>query len=104
MAYSVTQRIQEIGLRMALGARPRDVLRLFLDGGLKLLAIGTAIGLPASYALARLLSSLLYGVRAADFFSYASGALLLAVVVVLGCYIPARRATRVDPMRALRYE
>jgi len=104
MAYSVTQRIQEIGLRMALGARPRDVLGLFLGGGLKLLAIGTAIGLPASYGLARLLSSLLYGVRAADFFSYASGAILLAVVVVLGCYIPARRATRIDPMRALRYE
>jgi len=104
MAYSVTQRIQEIGLRMVLGARPRDVLGLFLAGGLKLLAIGTAIGLPASYGLARLLSSLLYGVRAADFFSYASGAILLAVVVVLGCYIPARRATRVDPMRALRYQ
>ena len=66
MAYSVTQRIQEIGLRMALGARPRDVLGLFLGSGLKLLAIGTAIGLPASYGLARLLSSLLYGVRAAD--------------------------------------
>jgi ABC-type antimicrobial peptide transport system permease subunit len=64
----------------------------------------TAIGLPASYVLARLLSSLLYGVRAADFFSYAPGAILLAVVVVLGCYIPARRATRVDPMSALRYE
>jgi hypothetical protein len=67
MAYSVTQRIQEIGLRMALGARPRDVLRLFLSGGLKLLAIGTMIGLPAAYTLARLISSLLYGVRAADF-------------------------------------
>src|SRR6266404_3830023 len=104
MAFSVTQRTQEIGLRMALGARPRDVLRLFLGGGLKLLAIGTMIGLPAAYTLARLISSLLYGVRAADFFSYASGAILLAVVVMLGCYIPARRATRVDPMRALRYE
>src|SRR5205814_5087921 len=104
MAYSVTQRIQEIGLRMALGARPGDVLRLFLNGGLKLLVIGITIGLPAAYMLARLLSSLLYGVRAADIFSYASGAILLAVVVVLGCYIPARRATRVDPMRALRYE
>src|SRR5205823_2667545 len=80
MAYSVTQRIQEIGLRMALGARPGDVLRLFLNGGLKLLVIGITLGLPAAYMLARLLSSLLYGVRAADFFSYASGAILLAVV------------------------
>jgi putative ABC transport system permease protein len=104
MAYSVTQRIQEIGLRMALGARPRDVLGLFLGGGLKLLGVGVVIGFPAAFALARLLSSLFYGVRAADFFSYASGGVLLAVVVVLGCYIPARRATRVDPMRALRYE
>jgi putative ABC transport system permease protein len=104
MAYSVKQRIQEIGLRMALGARPGDVLRLFLGGGLKLLAVGTAIGLPAAFALAQLLSSLFYGVRAADFFSFASGAVLLAIVVALGCYIPARRATRLDPICALRYE
>lgn len=104
MAYSVTQRSHEIGIRMALGANPADVLRLFVKHGLKLLLLGVIIGLPLSFALARLLSSLLFGVRANDFVSFFGGALLLTVVVFLACYLPARQATRVDPMVALRYE
>lgn len=104
MAYSVTQRVHEIGVRMALGANPADVLRLFVKHGLKLLLLGVCIGLPLAFALARLLSSLLFGVQSNDFFSFFGGALLLAVVVFVACYIPSRQATRVDPMVALRYE
>jgi putative ABC transport system permease protein len=104
MAYSVTQRVHEIGVRMALGANPRDVLTLFVKHGLKLLALGIALGLPIAFALARLLSSLLFGVQSSDFASFFGGALVLAAVVSLACYLPARQATRVDPMVALRYE
>jgi len=104
MAFSVTQRVHEIGVRMALGAKPTDVLRLFVQYGLKLLLLGICIGLPLSVALARLLSSLLFGVQSTDFVSFSGGAMLLAVVVFLACYIPARRAARVDPLVALRYE
>jgi putative ABC transport system permease protein len=104
MAYSVTQRVREIGLRMALGAHPADVLRMFLKHGLQLLVIGICIGLPLAFALARLLSSLLFGVHSDDFTSFFAGAALLGVVIFLACYLPARRATRVDPMVALRYE
>lgn len=104
MAYSVEQRRHETGIRMALGASPKDVLRMFVVNGLKLLALGCLIGVPVAFALARLLSSLLYGVRSDDFVSFFGGALLLGVVVIMACYIPARAATRVDPMVALRYE
>lgn len=104
MAFSVTQRRHETGIRMALGAVPRDVLRMFVFKGLKLLALGLIIGFPAAFALARLLSSLLYGVHSNDFVSFFGGALLLGLVMVLACYIPARAATRVDPIIALRYE
>ena len=104
MAYAVSQRTHEIGVRMAIGARPSAVLGLFIFNGLKLLLLGVVIGLPLAFALARLLSSLLFGVRSNDFTSFFGGALLLAVVVLFACYIPARAATRVDPIIALRYE
>ena len=104
MAFSVAQRVHEIGVRMALGAKPVDVLRLFIQHGLKLLLLGICIGLPLSVALARLLSSLLFGVQSTDFVSFFGGAMLLTVVVFVACYIPARRAARVDPLVALRYE
>ena len=104
MAYSVTQRVHEIGVRMALGAKPADVLRLFTKYGLTLLVLGVCIGLPLSFALARLLSSLLFGVQSTDWASFFGGAMLLALVLFVAGYIPARRATRVDPLVALRYE
>ncbi len=104
MAYAVSQRTHEIGVRMAIGARPSDVLGLFIFNGLKLLLLGVVIGLPLAFALARLLSSLLFGVQSNDFTSFFGGGLLLAVVVFFACYLPARAATRVDPIIALRYE
>ena len=104
MAFSVAQRVHEIGVRMALGAKPADVLGLFVRYGLKLLLLGICIGLPLSVALARLLSSLLFGVGSTDLVSFFGGAMLLTVVVFVACYIPARRAARVDPLVALRYE
>jgi putative ABC transport system permease protein len=104
MAYSVAQRVHEIGVRMALGAKPADVLRLFLTYGLRLSLLGICIGLPLSFGLARLLSSLLFGVQSTDFFSFLVSSMLLGMAVLLACYLPARHATRVDPLVALRYE
>jgi putative ABC transport system permease protein len=104
MAFLVTQRIHEIGVRMALGATPWRVLAMFVAYGIRLTAWGVAIGLPLAIALARFLSSLLYGVRSSDLVSFISGAIVLTAVVLLACFLPARRATRVDPMIALRYE
>jgi putative ABC transport system permease protein len=104
MAYSVTERVHEIGVRMALGAGPKDVLRLFIRHGLSLMIVGLGIGLPLAFALARLLSSLFFGVESSDFLSFFGGALLLAAAILLACYLPARQATRVDPIVALRYE
>ena len=104
MAYAVTQRTQEFGIRMALGASPADVLKqVFLEGG-RLAALGLGLGLIAALALTRLMASMLYGVKPSDPLSLGVAAALLAVVAFAACYIPARRATRVDPLVALRYE
>ena len=104
MAYSVTQRTQEIGVRMALGARPLHVLRLILGQSLGMLLIGTVIGLAGAFALTRLMRTLLFEVTATDPLTYVSVIGILTVVALLACYIPARRAAKVDPLVALRYE
>ena len=104
MAYTVALRTQEIGIRMALGAQQKDVLRLVLGQGARIAFFGVAIGLAVAAALARLLSSLLFSVSASDPLTFAAVAVLLVAVALLACYIPARRALRVDPIIALRYE
>jgi putative ABC transport system permease protein len=104
ISYSVTQRTREIGIRMALGAEPLQVMRLILAYGLKLVLIGVAVGIGASLALTRLMSSLLFGVTATDPVTFTAVAVLLVVVSLAACYVPARRATKIDPMVALRYE
>jgi putative ABC transport system permease protein len=104
ISYSVTQRTDEIGLRLALGAQPRDVLGLVLREGMMLAGLGIAVGAAGALALTRLLTSLLYEVKPRDPVTFIAVAIALAVVAAAACYIPARRAMRVDPMVALRYE
>jgi putative ABC transport system permease protein len=104
IAYAVSQRTREIGIRMALGASRRNVMRLVLGEAMWVILTGLAIGLAGSLALTRFLSSLLFGVTATDPLTFAGVAVLLALVALAACYIPARRSMRVDPMIALRYE
>ena len=104
MTYAVSQRTREIGIRMALGAQIQDVLKMVLRQGLILVAVGIGLGLGVSLAVTRVLASLLLGVRTSDPFTFAAVGFLLLLVALLACYIPARRATRVNPLKALRYE
>jgi ABC-type antimicrobial peptide transport system permease subunit len=104
MTYAVSQRTKEIGIRMALGARVRDVVRLVLGQALTLIAIGVAIGAAAAFAVTQLLKGFLFGVGASDPLTFATTVALLVSLAVLATFLPARRATRVDPMVSLRYE
>ena len=104
IAYLVSQRTREIGIRLALGASPRHILRLMMGQGMKLTLIGVAIGFIGAIALTRLMRSLLFSVAPTDLMTFGISSVVLIVVALLACFIPARRATKVDPLVALRYE
>ena len=104
MSYSVTQRTHEIGIRMAIGARPRDVFAMILSHGLKLTLAGIVIGLLAAFGLTRLMETMLFGVAPTDVMTFTAISALLITVALLACYLPGRRATKVEPTISLRYE
>jgi ABC-type antimicrobial peptide transport system permease subunit len=104
LSYEVSRRTRELGIRMALGAQRRDLLRLVVGQGILLVLFGAAIGIAAAIGLTRFMSAILYGVHADDPLTFAGVAILLTLVALAACYIPARRAMRVDPIIALRYE
>jgi putative ABC transport system permease protein len=104
MAYAVAERTRELAIRISLGAQSGDVLRLVMGGGLKLALAGVALGLAGAFALTRVIAALLFGVSPTDIMTFAGVALLLTFIALLACWVPARRATKVDPMIALKYE
>ena len=104
LSYLVGRRTQEIGVRMALGAQRLDVLRMILSDGARMALVGIGIGLAAALALTRFMASMLFGVKPTDPITFLGVSLLLCAIALLACYVPARRAMKVDPIEALRYE
>jgi ABC-type antimicrobial peptide transport system permease subunit len=104
ISYSVAQRTQEIGIRMALGAQRRSVFGMIMGQGARLAMLGIVIGLLLAIMVTRMMASFLFGVHALDPLTFAVGAMLVIAVALLACYLPARRATHIDPLIALRYE
>jgi len=104
MSYSVTQRTHEIGIRMAVGARPRDVFKMILGQGMKLALIGVGIGLVLAFVVTRFMVTMLFGVEPTDATTFGGITVILVTVALLACYLPGRRATKVEPTISLRYE